>query len=757
MRLKFRSAFFLLVLFGSINVFAQDAKGEVQERTCGTMENLERLLLADPSLQDRMDKIEYYTQQYILEQSLQKPNESGQEKALPPIYTIPVVYHIVYNNAAENLSDAEIQSQMDVLNEDFRRLNADADNAWPQAADSEIEFCLATIDPNGNPTNGIVRVATSQTSFSTNDAMKFDSQGGSSAWPAADYMNIWSCDLSGGLLGYAQFPGGPASTDGIVNDYLYTGRIGAQSPFELGRTGTHEAGHYFNLRHIWGDGNCNQDDLVADTPTSDGSHSGCPIGDTSCGTTDMVQNYMDYSHDACMNLFTQGQATRMRALLAPGGARSSLINNGKCGPPPAPTCSDGIQNQGELGIDCDGPCSTACPTCTDGIQNQDETGVDCGGASCAFCPCNGSNVRLVLTLDNFPQETDWILTTSTGATFASSGGTYAGTPDGTTITVDWCLPNDCYDFTINDSFGDGICCGFGLGSYDITNLDDGTLLANGGDFDDTETMNFCVAQVVASVSLESEVKMGGCFDNSSSLMSDDLRVQGLIPNQEPYTDLTGFTHVGGGGGETVSNAVLAIGGSNAIVDWVFLELRDKNNNSIVMDTRAALLQRDGDIVDTDGFSTVSFAMPADDYYVAVRHRNHLGVMTANTVSFAGGNNTGFDFSNPAIGLWGNNAMRVLGSVNTMWPGNGNGNTATIYQGSGSDITPITSTVFSDPSNTNFQLSFPVQGYYAADYNMDGEVIYQGSGSDILVITQSVFTNPANVNFQLTFPIIQQLP
>ena len=93
----------------------------------------------------------------------------------------------------------------------------------------------------------------------------------------------------------------------------------------------------------------------------------------------------------------------------------------------------------------------------------------------------------------------------------------------------------------------------------------------------------------------------------------------------------------------------------------------------------------------------------------------------------------------------------------MWPGNGNGNTATIYQGSGSDITPITSTVFTDPSNTNFQLSFPVQGYYAADYNMDGEVIYQGSGSDILVITQSVFTNPANVNFQLTFPITQQLP
>ena len=250
------------------------------------------------------------------------------------VVTIPVVFHVLYANSTQNISDAQIQSQLDILNEDFRRLNADQDNIWSQAADTDIEFCLASFDPDGAPTNGILRVPTSVSSFGTNDAMKFSSQGGSDAWPASDYLNYWVCNLGGGLLGYAQFPGGPANTDGVVCGYQYTGDIGtATAPFNLGRTGTHEVGHWLNLRHIWGDGGCGADDFVADTPESDGANYGCDLGHVSCNTTDMVQNYMDYSDDGCMNLFTDGQAARMQALFSPGGARASLLNSDGCAPP----------------------------------------------------------------------------------------------------------------------------------------------------------------------------------------------------------------------------------------------------------------------------------------------------------------------------------------------------------------------------------------------------------------------------------------
>jgi hypothetical protein len=252
------------------------------------------------------------------------------------------VVHVIYNTAAENISDAQIQSQMDVLNEDFRRLNADASNTpsafLSVAADSEIEFCLATLDPNGNATNGITRTQTNQSSWGADDAMKSSSSGGVDPWATDQYLNMWVCNLGGGLLGYAQFPGGPASTDGVVMLTTSFGRVGnVQSPFHLGRTTTHEIGHYLNLYHIWGDGACGQDDEVADTPASDAANEGCTASHTSCGSVDMVQNYMDYSDDDCMNIFTQGQKARMLAMFAPGGARESLVSAGGCGgtPPPA--------------------------------------------------------------------------------------------------------------------------------------------------------------------------------------------------------------------------------------------------------------------------------------------------------------------------------------------------------------------------------------------------------------------------------------
>lgn len=428
-----------------------------QQRNCGSMEYLEQQNLINPDRIDKLREVERHTQQY-----LQNP-----QRAVNGVVTIPVVVHVVYYNSTQNISDAQIQSQIDVLNEDFRRMNSDADNTWPQAADSEIEFCLATIDPQGNPTNGITRTSTNVNGFGTNDNMKFNSQGGKDAWPASDYMNMWVCNISGGILGYAQFPGGPSSTDGVVIDYQYFGTIGtATSPFDLGRTATHEVGHYLNLRHIWGDGNCSVDDFVSDTPNSDNPNYGCATGHVSCSSTDMVQNYMDYSDDACMNLFTAGQNTRMRALFDVGGFRQSLMSSGACGTP-------------------------ADPTCDDGIQNGNETGVDCGGPDCPACPpCNENMVTVTINLDNYPEETSWTITADGGGTVAS-GGTYGSQPDGSTVNVNVNLSEGCYTFTIFDSYGDGICCGYGNGSYVVAD-GCGNLLASGGSFGSSEATSFCV-------------------------------------------------------------------------------------------------------------------------------------------------------------------------------------------------------------------------------------------------------------------------
>ena len=283
---------FLLVLwvaFLSIQIISAQTS-----RNCSTMENLGRLIQNDPHLLDRMNNIEQFTEHWI--------NRISQSRAVPTIITIPVVVHVVHNNASENISDAQIQSQIDVLNEDLRKLNADVVNVPAEfsslAADIQIEFCLASIDPSGAATSGITRTFTNNFSFSTNDVVKFNSFGGKDAWPSNKYFNIWSCDL-GSTLGYAQFPGGSASTDGIVVNYRYFGRGGtAQVPFDKGRTATHEVGHWLNLRHIWGDAFCGND-FIGDTPTQSGPSFGCPgYPQFSCSSSDMFMNYMDYTDDA---------------------------------------------------------------------------------------------------------------------------------------------------------------------------------------------------------------------------------------------------------------------------------------------------------------------------------------------------------------------------------------------------------------------------------------------------------------------------
>lgn len=250
------------------------------------------------------------------------------------VVTIPIVVHVVYATPEQNISQEQIDSQVKVLNEDFRRANPDADqvpDVWRDlVADARLEFKLADTDPDGNPTEGVVRKETTVQQFGTDHEVKHDEQGGSDAWPADRYLNVWVCEMSE-VLGYATFPGGPPEIDGVVIRHSAFGTTGtAEAPYDGGRTITHEIGHWFNLRHIWGDDGdgCSGSDFVEDTPNQAGHNRGTPsFPSVSCDNApngDMFMNYMDYVEDAAMFMFTVGQSERMDAALA--GPRSSFLS-----------------------------------------------------------------------------------------------------------------------------------------------------------------------------------------------------------------------------------------------------------------------------------------------------------------------------------------------------------------------------------------------------------------------------------------------
>ncbi len=304
-------------------------------RACGTMEVLAAQLAADPAQAQRMAAIEAHARRVQADRSLQR----GQTTlaATGPVI-IPVVVHVLYNTAAQNISDAQVQSQLDVLNEDFRKLNADYTKTPALyaglVADANVQFVLAKRTPTGAATNGIIHKQTKVSSWSTNDAVKNSKRGGDDAWDATKYLNLWACNLGQGLLGYAQFPGGSASTDGVV---ILCSAFGSRakyaagtytSTYDRGRTATHEVGHWLNLRHIWGDASCGNDQ-VSDTPTQQTANYGCPtFPHATCSNQgDMSMNYMDYTDDACMYMFSTGQSARMNALFASGGARASLLTS----------------------------------------------------------------------------------------------------------------------------------------------------------------------------------------------------------------------------------------------------------------------------------------------------------------------------------------------------------------------------------------------------------------------------------------------
>ncbi|AQA03077.1 zinc metalloprotease [Mycobacterium sp. MS1601] len=284
-------------------------------RNCGAMEVHRRLLTESES---------YRTARAELENATIQLEAMGQR--LTGTVTIPVVVHVVFNRAEQNISDEQIHTQIEVLNQDFRAANADiTDVPAPFAAavaDAGIEFALATVDPEGHPTDGITRTRTRVASFGTDDAVKATATGGIDAWPADRYLNIWVAKLGGGLLGYAQFPGGSPATDGVVVTYTAFGTVGtATDPFDLGRTLTHEIGHWLNLFHIWGDdgSGCGGTDEVDDTPNQAGGNTGKPVfPHVTCNNGphgDMFVNYMDYVDDDVMVMFTHGQVDRMRACL----------------------------------------------------------------------------------------------------------------------------------------------------------------------------------------------------------------------------------------------------------------------------------------------------------------------------------------------------------------------------------------------------------------------------------------------------------
>ena len=305
------------------------------QRTCGTMDVNDRLIQTDPNYAAKRQAIENFTQQYAA-----NPTARLRSSAI----NIPVVVHVIYSDSAGDISDAQIMSQITRLNTDYNKQNADTasiPSVWQSAAANvNINFCLAVRDPNGLPTTGIIRKRSSTTSWSTNDAVKYTAQGGDDAWPADSYLNIWVCNLGGGLLGYSQFPGGPAAVDGcVILNTAFGDRVGTvTSPYNLGRTVTHEVGHWLNLYHTFQGGCTGTGDQCNDTPPTAAATYGCntfPLLGTGCSTTSpgiMFMNYMDYSDDACLYMFTNDQNTRVQALFTAGGSRANIVNSMGCVP-----------------------------------------------------------------------------------------------------------------------------------------------------------------------------------------------------------------------------------------------------------------------------------------------------------------------------------------------------------------------------------------------------------------------------------------
>jgi hypothetical protein len=597
----------LLALILPGQIFGQDLENEpeVNDNRCATVEMDARLRQVYPQLGTTEE-----FEAWLSEAVLQTPPSDA-------VTTIPVVFHVIHDGESvgtgDNISNTYLNAQIDQLNNDFRRISGTSGyNTHSDGADTEVQFVLDSVNRIDRDTMGW-----SAPPYSTNyveNTIKGDSY-----WDPDDYFNIWVCDMQGGILGYAQFPSqsglgglssneGPASTDGVV---VLTSSVGSTvtpypggGAYNKGRTLTHEVGHWLGLRHIWGDGGCGVDDYVSDTPTSDAANFGCPTTHVSCSSTDMVRNYMDYTDDSCMNIFTNGQKSRIQTVLAnalrrqfggggPGGggcsggissfpysesfesgtgawtqasgdnfdwtrrsggtpssgtgpssasagswymyvessspnySNKTTIFNGPCfdlsGESSATFGFDyhmyGSSNMGDLSLQAstDGTSWSTLWTRSGNQGNSWQT------ASVSLASYLGSSVQLryvgvtgttwqgdmaiddlslttsgggsggtsdftlTLNFDNYPEETSWALLD--GSTTVASGGTYGSQPDGSTLVQTITVADGCYTFVIYDSYGDGICCSYGVGSYTVETS--AGVVASGGSFGYSDSTTVC--------------------------------------------------------------------------------------------------------------------------------------------------------------------------------------------------------------------------------------------------------------------------
>ena len=512
-------------------------------------------------------------------------------KTAATIIVIPVVVHVIHNGqavgTAPNISDAQVESQITVLNEDFRRmLGSNGYNSSNVGADIEIEFKLALQDPNGNPTNGIDRVNFGQPTWSLDDIEATVKP--ATSWNPSQYLNMWTVTFSNSYdLGYAQFPdasgldgldfnGGNANTDGVVSGYSVFGSknhpdgstFTLDGTYNLGRTMTHEVGHWVGLRHIWGDDPC-ADDFCGDTPVHHKANYGCPQTILDCNSVgfEMVQNYMDYTDDSCMNIFTVNQKDRIDVIMNNAARRSSFktstkanaitlfandaevkieaanykvtTQNATCTTPVAFDKSVALYNRGtstltsvSLNYNMNGGTNqtyiwngsldpnksvlvTLPNTVAYGTLNVNFTTTNLGtdqrtdnnAASATFTspaiPTNyyASTYTFTLQQDFYGKETKWSLKNSAGISLYS-GGPYTNnaTLPGL-ITESWTLDsNQCYTFTIDDTAGDGICCGTdnGDGYYNIKSIDGSITLQSGSNFGYVDSKSFTTNTLITN-------------------------------------------------------------------------------------------------------------------------------------------------------------------------------------------------------------------------------------------------------------------
>lgn len=281
---------------------------------CGTMGVLEEKMAENPELAQKMAAVEQHTKQAL---------EGGLTKRLAADgkIEIPIVFHVLYNSASENIPLSQLEDQVTALNEDFSLSNPGRNSIPAEFTSVEANVGVRFV------LEDVIRVKTKKRQWRPDDSMKFSSSDGSDVVNPQEFLNIWVVGnmpyRGGNILGYAQFPGGSWATDGVVMDHRFTGT----TQYSTGRTATHEVGHWLNLRHIWGDGGCGATDYVADTPDSDAPSRGCPSYPTvNCGTADMTMNFMDYSDDPCLNMFTEGQKSRMLSVFTNGGFRATMAD-----------------------------------------------------------------------------------------------------------------------------------------------------------------------------------------------------------------------------------------------------------------------------------------------------------------------------------------------------------------------------------------------------------------------------------------------